>query len=143
MARQFEPDEKDLESLEEEEYTSPAERNVPEPAPAEDYEVELFLSSDGKHTIHIKTGSRNAQKAIAEAMDRFDFVLARYGTKQAQAVKEYGNGKSGMQNYDDKMAKQDTCPHTSTKFVQSKTPKNPGRWFKSCNDCGAFLGWQD
>ncbi len=53
------------------------------------------------------------------------------------------NGKSGMQKFDDDQAKQDACSHIDIKFVQSQTDKNPGRWFKSCKDCGKFLGWQD
>ena len=108
-----------------------------------EFDFELFMSSDGKHTVHVTVKDQKARKeAIATAMNAYDYVLARYGTKQAQAVKEYGNGRSGMQRFDDDKAKQDACKHINVKFVQSKTEKNPGRWFKSCKDCGSFLGWQ-
>ena len=112
----------------------------------ENAKIELWLSTDGKHTVKLETNELDNTKrktAIAKTMDLYDFVLARYGTKQAQAVKEYGNGKSGMQTYDDDKAKQDACKHLNIKFLQSKTEKNPGRWFKQCADCKKFLGWQD
>ena len=101
------------------------------------YEFELFLSSDGKHTVHVKafdaTGKR---KALTVATETYDYILTRYGTKQAQAVKEYGK-ENGEAKPD-----QETCKHTNVKFAQSHTEKNPGKWFKSCADCGKFLSWQ-
>lgn len=33
------------------------------------------------------------------------------------------------------------CPHPTFKLLQSHSEKNPGRWFKSCGTCKAFIGW--
>ena len=102
------------------------------------YTLELFISTDGKHTVHVTTDDPNSRReAVAKAMEIYDYLKARYGTKQAQAVKEYRNG-----NFEKGGVNQETCPHTNVAFKQSRTEKNPGRWFKSCRDCGKFLGWQ-
>lgn len=101
-------------------------------------ELEIYLSTDGKNTVHLKTSEPDKskrQKMIAKAMELYDFVLARYGTKQAQAVKEYGKENGHVE------VKPEDCKHVNIKFAQSKTEKNPGRWFKSCIDCKSFLGW--
>jgi len=100
------------------------------------YEFELFLSTDGKHTVHIKADTKEGRKkALAVATETYDYIKTRYGTKQGQAVREYS--KNGESKPD-----QSTCSHENIKFAQSKTEKNPGRWFKSCKDCGKFLGWK-
>lgn len=109
----------------------------------------LWLSTDGKNTVQLETNEtvgKLRKQAIAKTMELYDFVLARYGTKQAQAVKEYGkdNGTKTLtqpQSFAEKDI-QENCPHTNVKFVESHTEKNPGRWFKTCADCKAFLGWQ-
>ena len=99
------------------------------------YILELFMSTDGKHTVHVTVENPEARKeAVQKGMEMYDYVVTRYGTKQAQAVREYGNGE--------RKPSQETCKHTNIKFAQSKTEKNPGRWFKACKDCGKFLGWQ-
>jgi len=101
-----------------------------------DYDFELWLSSDGKHTVKVTSKTAEGKrKALKVATDTFDYILERYGTKQALSVKEYGNGK--------KEVKPEECKHTNVKFAESHTEKNPGRWFKSCRDCKAFLGWRD
>lgn len=137
-------------TTEEEEMKKVADEVMPEPDPTEEpeenldnfmanAEIELWLSTDGKQTVHLKTNEpdgRLRKKAIARTMELYDFVLTRYGTKQAQAVKEYGKG-NGEGKPDP-----ETCPHTQFKFAQSHTEKNPGKWFKSCVSCGKFLGWQ-
>ena len=99
-----------------------------------EYELELYLSTDGKHTVHFKVNDpKSRHEAVKKATELYDYILRRYGTKQAQAVKEYGNGHA----VDPKI-----CKHINVGFNQSKTEKNPGRWFKSCKDCKEFLGWQ-
>lgn len=47
-------------------------------------DLEVFLSSDGKNTVHVK----NAEK-IETGIKLFDFLKELYGTKQAQAKIEY------------------------------------------------------
>jgi hypothetical protein len=54
------------------------------------YSLEIYLSTDGKHTI--KTTSDTVEgnkKAYEVAVTMYDQIVAKYGTKQAQAVKEY------------------------------------------------------
>ena len=102
---------------------------------SDDFEFELFMSTDGKHTVHVKATTKEGKHAaLRKAIETYDYIVARFGTKQALAVKEYGNGK--------KEVDQETCTHDLTKFVQAKTEKNAGRWFKSCQKCNKFLGWQ-
>jgi len=109
----------------------------PDEAPEPPYEFELWLSTDGKHSVHVKADSAEGKrKALIVATETYDYIISRYGTKQAQAVKEYSK------NGDNKEVNPETCPHTTTKFTQSHTDKNPGRWFKSCVECKKFLGWQ-
>lgn len=109
---------------------------VPEKDRNAEYEFELFLSTDGKHTVHVKSDRDNKNRAMKVATETYDYILTRYGTKQGQAVKEYGNGRQAPE------VNQETCKHVNVKFAQSKTDKNPDRWFKGCRDCGKFLGWQ-
>lgn len=103
-------------------------------------ELELYLSSDGKNTVHLKTNepdNKTRKEAIAKAMELYDFVLARYGTKQTLNKATYNPVVTPEVKPD-----QATCKHVNVKFVESHTEKNPGRWFKTCKDCGAFCGWQ-
>lgn len=104
------------------------------------YDFELFLSTDGKCTVHVtadkETNSVVKKRAMVKCIEVFEYIKERFGTKQAQAVREYG--KNGGDKKDP-----DECSHTNIKYAQSKTEKNPGRWFKSCRDCSKFLGWQD
>lgn len=51
-------------------------------------EVKLILSTDGKHTVM----GKNVKKVI----EVYDYVKERYGTKQAQAVKEYNNAEKEL-----------------------------------------------
>lgn len=109
-----------------------------EPKQEETFDLRVFLSTDGKHTIEVSKAnstSKERKEMLAKAMDAYDFVVKRYGTKQGQAVKEYG--KESKDKVD-----QDKCDHSETTFKQSKTEKNPGRWFKQCIKCGKFMGWR-
>jgi hypothetical protein len=56
----------------------------------EDFELEVFLSTDGKHTVRLLTKNeeqRNVGIPYAKAL--YTKILAEFGTKQGQAVKEY------------------------------------------------------
>jgi len=114
------------------EWITNAEEKIPDKKG--DYELEMYLSTDGKHTVHIIVKDPTMRhEAVKKAMELYDYVLARYGTKQAQAVKEYSKEVEKIDPA--------TCKHEHTKVAQSKTEKNPGRWFKTCQDCKSFLGW--
>lgn len=101
------------------------------------YHFEVFLSTDGKHTVHVTADDeKGKRKALRVATDTFDYLLSRYGTKQGQAVKEYSK--------DAKQINQEDCNHVNRKFLQvKKEGKNQGRWFSTCPDCKKFLGWKD
>jgi hypothetical protein len=54
------------------------------------FESEIFLSTDGKHTIHIKANTpKSRSEAWKWAINTYDLIKEKYGTKQAQSVREY------------------------------------------------------
>ena len=109
-----------------------------EPKEEANYEFELWLSTDGKNTVKVKAfTSEGKRKALKVATDTYDYIVARYGTKP----KMWGDvmKKNGEPAKPDKS----TCKHANVAYKESKTEKNPGRWFKTCKDCGSFLGWKD
>lgn len=56
----------------------------------EEYTLEIFLSTDGKHTVKTTSSTPEGNKKAYEvAIAMYDQILAKYGTKQALAVKEY------------------------------------------------------
>ena len=58
-----------------------------------DFEAEIFLSTDGKHTVRVKAQTQAGRKdALMWAKQVYNRIVAVYGTKQAQAVKEYTRG---------------------------------------------------
>lgn len=99
-----------------------------------DYEVEMFLSTDGKHTVRVKVvDPASRREAIEKATGLYDYIKERYGTKQAQAVREYK----------EQIVDPATCEHLSVGFFQvKKEGPNQGKWFKSCKICKKFLGFK-
>lgn len=115
---------------------------LPEELEAE-YDFELWLSTDGKHTVKVAAKTHEGKKkALKVATETYDYILTRYGTKQGQAVKEYGK-ENGAKPPTVTVVNPETCTHVEVKFAQSHTEKNPNRWFKSCKTCKKFLGWND
>lgn len=98
------------------------------------FKGEIFLSTDGKHTVHaISTTKKGRKAALKWSRAVYDALLSRYGTKQGQAKKEYSK--------DEEKEKQENCAHPKTSVVTSRSEKNPGRQFNKCDVCGQFLGW--
>lgn len=55
-----------------------------------DFTLELFLSSDGKHTVRIETKTEAERNiAIPYAKVLYKKIIEEFGTKQEQAVKAY------------------------------------------------------
>jgi hypothetical protein len=59
------------------------------------FEIEVYLSSDGKNTVKYRVPEEHStsevrKKALETAKKIYDAILEVYGTKQAQAVREYG-----------------------------------------------------
>lgn len=135
----FEEQEIDLENAPDIEEADPDWiKNEDEKLPSQkgDYKISLFLSTDGKHTVHVEVNDpKSRHEAIKKGTELYDYILSRYGTKQAQAVKEYGNGR--------KEADPAACRHVHIGLFQAKKEgPNQGKWFKSCRDCKKFLGFQ-
>ena len=56
--------------------------------------MELFLSTDGKHTVHVATETvREMRKLLPGAKSFYESILNAYGTK-AEMWKHGGNGKA-------------------------------------------------
>ncbi len=108
------------------------------PDSTDNYEIEMWLSTDGKHTVKILAKDPASRRAgVKKGMELYDYILARYGTKQAQAVKEYAKEPP------DQKAQQETCEHVKTKLFQvKKTGNNQGKWFSTCEKCSKFLGFK-
>ena len=121
--------------------------------PEEDnwFEGEVFLSTDGKHTVHFRAGTDKGRSEGGKwAKDVFDAILSKYGTKQAQAAQEYGiKARRAAEKIDldavrSEPVSQDTCPHDEYEVRVSsgfKKPENKGKAYKSCKRCNKFLGW--
>jgi ribosomal protein L44E len=55
-----------------------------------DFEGEVFWSTDGKHTVHVKASTKDGRRsALAWGNEVYKRIKDTYGTKQAQSVKEY------------------------------------------------------
>lgn len=65
-----------------------------------EFEGELFLSSDGKNTVHIKANTKEGRKSgLAWAKAVYDKLMYTYGSKQGLAVKEYAKeGQADLGN---------------------------------------------
>lgn len=109
-----------------------------------EFDLEVWLSSDGKHTVKIfaktergKIDGLKVGKAIYEG------IISSYGTKQAQSAREYssGNNKPIQGNSEAQKIDPDTCSHPNAKeFTVKKEGKNQGRRFTKCDACG-FFNW--
>jgi len=55
---------------------------------SEKMEIEIYLSSDGKHTVHVTASEGEATKAYEQAKKVYDQVLKDYGKGTVQKVLE-------------------------------------------------------
>jgi hypothetical protein len=104
------------------------------------YTFELFLSTDGKHTVRVSSDTpEGSKKAYEVAVSIYEQVLERYGTKQQQMSTQ----EKKVREFDKMIEKerQENCGHINKKVLQVKQGKNAGRNFIKCLDCGKFLGW--
>lgn len=82
--------------------------------PTGEFEGELFLSTDGKNTVHVKASSSQGRTAaFAWAKEVYDKLRIEYGTKQALEKKV----QEGGQNYGN------CSEHPSETLVMSKKGK--------------------
>lgn len=55
-----------------------------------DFEGEVFLSTDGKHTVHVKASTKDGRKnALQWAKLVYEGIKSLYGTKQQLNVETY------------------------------------------------------
>ena len=105
---------------------------------------EIWLSTDGKHTIHAKASTPEGRTAAGEwAIRAYKFIEKELGTKPQfweEVLKK--NGEKTPPKKPSEKKKQEECLHTRTTIRQVKKPgPNQGRFFRTCLDCGKFLGW--
>lgn len=63
-----------------------------------EFKITLWLSTDGKQTVQVEAETKEGRSVgIPYAKALYKKVLEEFGTKQAQAVKEY-SGKKGFPN---------------------------------------------
>lgn len=107
------------------------------------YELELYLSTDGKNTVHLKVegGKEERQKAAADAIRFFDFIKGRYGTK-ADLWDGKINGKGAKTEKSPEMK----CPDCGGEMWDNRPKKKSGEFsakspdFKCRNkDCGKVI----
>lgn len=83
--------------------------------------IELFLSSDGKHTVHIAADSPEEFKALTpHAKAYYEAIVEHYGNKAQMwqgAVSVKPNGKS-----EPKMGKKTDTPEQTTETVAPQCP---------------------
>jgi hypothetical protein len=108
------------------------------------FEIEVYLSSDGKNTVKYRVPEEHStsevrKKALETAKKIYDAILEVYGTKQAQAVREYRADSEKKEDF--KEMNQD-CKHELFAVRQvKKEGKNKGKLFKTCTTCKKFLEW--
>jgi len=114
-------------------------------AAAEEMDVftgEIWLSTDGKHTVHIAADTAAGRKAGGKwAVEAYKWIVKELGTKP-ELWEEVMTKKNGKEPERKEEKATSTCPHTQFKVKQvSKEGPNKGKYFKVCVDCGKFLGW--
>src|SRR4030042_2818963 len=64
--------------------------------------IEIFLSSDGKNTLHLQSEStQDLNKDLPYAKQLFKKMLEEYGTKKEQWAPVMGNGKANQLTEED------------------------------------------
>jgi ssDNA-binding Zn-finger/Zn-ribbon topoisomerase 1 len=103
----------------------------------DEYEIELYLSTDGKHTVHYKAQTpEGRKKGLNVAMILFDAIKKKYGTKADMWGEAMKNGKKE----EPKEVKTQGCPkcggtRTFREGVSAKTGKRWAGWFCSNTEC--------
>jgi len=86
----------------------------------DNFEGEIWLSTDGKLTVRMKAETPEGRFAGAKwAKDTYEAIVKRYGTKQAQAVREYKKPEEPIEEAVEK--------------VKQELPRT-----KVCNECGGI-----
>lgn len=108
---------------------------------------EIWLSTDGKHTVHVIADTPDGRKAGGEwAVKAYQWIVEQLGTKPKMWA-DVMNGKQEREketrhkSYAEKEI-QENCPHPTFKILQvKKEGPNQRKYYKKCSQCGKFLGW--
>lgn len=100
-----------------------------------------FYSTDGKHTFSFEADTPEGRVSGDKwARTKYEQAMYSYGSKQANAAKEYKKVEAEPA----KTVHVGNCQHLDQSIKVSsgaKNPKNAGRRYKVCNECKEFLGW--
>jgi hypothetical protein len=100
----------------------------------QDFEAELFLSTDGKQTVHVKASTKEGRaSAIKWAKVVFEAVRSRYGTKQELNAKTY-NPPLKKVDPNAPICAIHNAPMTLKPAGVSKTTNKPYPAFWSCGE---------
>jgi hypothetical protein len=103
----------------------------------DEYEIELYLSTDGKHTVHYKAQSpEGRRKGLGASMMLFDAIKRKYGTKADMWGEAMKNGKKEETKTE---VKTKPCECGGTKNFREGISKTTGKkwsgWFCSNPEC--------
>jgi len=92
--------------------------------------IELFLSSDGKHTVHIAAETpEKFQTLVPHAKAYYEAIVKNYGNK-AQMWQGAINGRSSGQT-ETKQGRRIDTPEQAAEAVAPSVPCTTGRWSTS------------
>ncbi|MCX6705350.1 MAG: hypothetical protein NT162_03390 [Candidatus Woesebacteria bacterium] len=103
-----------------------------------EYEIELYLSTDGKHTVHYKAQTpEGRKKGLAVAMKLFDAIKDKYGTKADMWGDAMKNGKKEAIKVEIKTKGCVDCGGTRTfrEGISKTSGKHWAGWFCDNPDC--------
>lgn len=111
-----------------------------------DFKGEVYLSSDGKNTVHFEADTPEGRTAGGEwAIKVYRALEKEFGTKADMWERTINKGNRSMEKKPSIVKEdQDSCPHTTFKVLQvKKEGSNKGKWFKTCENCKKFLSWME
>lgn len=116
-------------------------------SPTPQFEGEIFFSTDGKHTVHVKADTAEGRKAGGTwALNTYRWIVGELGTKAEMWDKAINGKKEEKKPFSGTTGAQggqkNDCPHDEGYEVKiSNSEKNKGKAYKKCLKCGAFMGW--
>ena len=97
-------------------------------AQTDEYKIELFLSTDGKHTVHYEAETpEGRRRGLEAAMALYNAIEKKYGSK-ADMWGKVMNGKTSPQKPAKKVAQEETSAVVDEGAEGTVTPM--------CPDCG-------
>lgn len=107
----------------------------------DNYPLEIFFSTDGKHTVSIKSTVKYRDLAMKVGQEMYDQLESKYGKKPTNNGAARSNGVSEPKKA---TVDQENCGHAMFSMKESSghnNPENKGKRYKVCLDCDKWLGW--